>query len=1819
MKNARKPLSLILALVMTLSLTAFAPVLAAEPNPDPDQTQVTGQDKTDTTTDGSGETPEETDKTKADGSGETDKTDTTTDGSGKGGNGQSDAPQADKAAVPAVAAAAPVAAPPEATPAPTVNPIPSQIATIGESGGSYTITAGTNCAEVYFKPTKTGLYTFAVPSALQTTNASGQTVSLNFSNITITEVVGGGTPPSVLTANPTVNTGTNNSARAFYLESGKTYKMKHEVDKNAPRDVSCNMTIAYPTTGSATLPNGGTYYYNYVANEANVYTFKALVTGATSNVSMSVTTDGDTAATSSTTRGSWPVPLPIAVDTQPAGFNGTSQQIVNSNQQYIGSAVYLNKGGVAVIKVQNTSGAQVNVNVSATAAPAASGTLTEPVVVSNITGGTYTTYRKWSPTDTGLYTVKISTNKDGKPAGNSLVPTLYNGGSGNSKVKYFENDALKPLAALKDNPGHTALNTNQYLFYVSKAADYFLQIANVSVSNNINSTITIEKVPTIMGAGSANVKAPVGMINVSGGVNYVYDFAYLTFIPNTTGWYTFEADGGELVVLNETDLLTTGSEQVAFPDYINIGTVFAPDTWANNLKYQEAAKKMTASGYFEQGKEYIMRYIPRPTDAVKFSQTPDKLTDYSGTITANKANFPAIATLGTTIGTTSVTTYGTGTAEDDSSDQFISYFTFTPKANATSTDIIITAGLKTGMAGYAKVTGITIYDEKGVDISTLTPTVNFSTTPSGLAVSNAVTTAMAKADFTGGKTYYIAVETDAPTTCTVKTQVTVKTTVNGKDPATENATVILKDSTGAIIKPEAGAPDTYKLPYGGKYTVTAAKAGNTPKSVTITADSTQTVNIDLVKTQTISVTLSKASAIATSGSYCNIAKTDTQVNGTTTTVTVDVTAKDLAPATSNNTNGCWLDFTVAKPSGASVVVGWNEYTNTNAVNINDTNATIKKAEGTPPTDTDAYSFEAIPKDGQVKNGWIAVTTTSSDKDRPVTSTTVYILRFADNYASGNITVRPTSVSPNDYYYIVSDTEYKSGLGKVPEESVGSPVADLAKSITLGAGYKYSSPMSAQAASMVGTSAARTKYVNDAIKLVDQLYANMRPDDQYAKNDPALRLGDFAFVKLTNPESGGKEYKYVPWSKTDYGSDQTKFPTGLGSTAAYSTADYFDRVVAVPYMDVEMTAYTDGTEFGFKATPHVMILVTDETTANAIIASAAAGKLFTDGKLVTQTNPDTNKTWTHSELNNSKEINAIVVEDREVVSASTPLGLVYKAESSPVNDPVYAIQGDTYIYKTETGSSNRTFTSTHGLKPSDFVITKSNKAVASIPSRVEGEIAYTSLKAAIEDAKTGDIIYFLHDTDGTEISVNASVGSDVSNLTIVNLKGEPLTKANIVINGTRVTNGTYRGGTGSPASSWNITFAYSANGSVYANPNPASPGQTVSLTATPNNGYKLASIYATTANGASVTLTPVSYNSNAYTFVMPADGSRVNVSASFVGGGVNLVQRAGGVLSYSVNGSTVTVTASPSAGYALSSLSVVSSTGAVIYPTAVSANVYTFTMPANATVTVTPTWTGSGITATGGVSVIPASGGTVTASSANPRVGDPVLLTVTPYNGYEMNSVMVRGVGDTPVVTKKVSNGTYRFIMPSGGVTVTPTWRLSGSSVPYTDYIPSWAKTYVDYTYTRNLMQGIGSNTFAGTNNVDRASMWTILSRMDGHYPKTSGYPWYSEPRDWAVTQVNAGQALSDGTNPSGNVTREQVATMLYRYAKSMGKDVSKESGLGGFTDGGKVSSWASDAVRWACGAGIIQGKDGARLDPQGAATRNEIAKMISTFCTSQGL
>ena len=154
----------------------------------------------------------------------------------------------------------------------------------------------------------------------------------------------------------------------------------------------------------------------------------------------------------------------------------------------------------------------------------------------------------------------------------------------------------------------------------------------------------------------------------------------------------------------------------------------------------------------------------------------------------------------------------------------------------------------------------------------------------------------------------------------------------------------------------------------------------------------------------------------------------------------------------------------------------------------------------------------------------------------------------------------------------------------------------------------------------------------------------------------------------------------------------------------------------------------------------------------------------------------------------------------------------------------------------------------------------------------------------------------------------------------------------------------------------------------------------------------------------------------------------------------------------------------------------------------------------------------------------------------------------------------------------------------------------------------WFYDDVRYVCENGLMNGTGSGTFSPKATTTRGMIVTILARMEG-VDTTKGAAWYAAGREWAMKN-----GISDGTNMEANITREQLATILFRYVVYKGLDlVTLEDNLSRFSDRNEISSYAVSAMNWAVGQGLVKGS-GGKLNPKGNATRAQVAAILHRFC-----
>ena len=251
-----------------------------------------------------------------------------------------------------------------------------------------------------------------------------------------------------------------------------------------------------------------------------------------------------------------------------------------------------------------------------------------------------------------------------------------------------------------------------------------------------------------------------------------------------------------------------------------------------------------------------------------------------------------------------------------------------------------------------------------------------------------------------------------------------------------------------------------------------------------------------------------------------------------------------------------------------------------------------------------------------------------------------------------------------------------------------------------------------------------------------------------------------------------------------------------------------------------------------------------------------------------------------------------------------------------------------------------------------------------------------------------------------------------------------------------------------------------------------------------------------------------------------------------------------------------------------------------------------------------------------VSTPKADNGSVTVNNGSTaKKGDTVTITVKPDEGYEIDKVTVTdSKGNSITVTDK-GDGKFSFVMPDSKVDVKATFVKSEvkpdqpSKTTFVD-VPenSWYADAADFVAQRGLMSGVGENLFGGGQNTTRAMLMTILARMDGQ-DVTGGATWYEKAMNWAKAN-----GVSDGTMPEVNITREQLATMLYSYAKLKGIDTTQGGmAVREFSDYDSISDWAGQSMTWAVNAGILSGRGNNTLAPTAGATRAEMAVMLQQF------
>lgn len=231
------------------------------------------------------------------------------------------------------------------------------------------------------------------------------------------------------------------------------------------------------------------------------------------------------------------------------------------------------------------------------------------------------------------------------------------------------------------------------------------------------------------------------------------------------------------------------------------------------------------------------------------------------------------------------------------------------------------------------------------------------------------------------------------------------------------------------------------------------------------------------------------------------------------------------------------------------------------------------------------------------------------------------------------------------------------------------------------------------------------------------------------------------------------------------------------------------------------------------------------------------------------------------------------------------------------------------------------------------------------------------------------------------------------------------------------------------------------------------------------------------------------------------------------------------------------------------------------------------------------------------------------SGANPTVifpavsGNEIRFPVTGFSDFVVTRddeyEVSPSVGAVVPRSSRNSNSTLDAVLPAIAAALSHDLDGVFADVPGTH----WAAKEIRWARNGGLMAGYENGNFRPWAPATRQELWMVLGRLAGSRPADM-----EMARQWAV---NTG--VSDGTNPHGALSRQQLVTMLYRFAKSQGKNVTASVNLGSFKDSGAVAAYAKDAFSWAVAKGIVGGDSTGRLNPENTATRAHFAVLLYRY------
>lgn len=316
------------------------------------------------------------------------------------------------------------------------------------------------------------------------------------------------------------------------------------------------------------------------------------------------------------------------------------------------------------------------------------------------------------------------------------------------------------------------------------------------------------------------------------------------------------------------------------------------------------------------------------------------------------------------------------------------------------------------------------------------------------------------------------------------------------------------------------------------------------------------------------------------------------------------------------------------------------------------------------------------------------------------------------------------------------------------------------------------------------------------------------------------------------------------------------------------------------------------------------------------------------------------------------------------------------------------------------------------------------------------------------------------------------------------------------------------------------------------------------------------------------------------------------------------------------GTQISISAAPASGYTFSGWT---SSGGGTFENAASAST-AFTMSSGAvTVTANFVQRSSGdINVTYTISATAGVGGSISPSgSIYVACGSGKTYAITASNGYEIKDVLVDGISVGSVTTYTFSDVSKSHTIKAAFQKKSAEWQN-----PYSDILKdAWYYSAVRFVSENGLMNGTTSDTFSPNGGMTRGMFVTVLYRLSGDTGSyKSGFAdvpsgkWYENAVAWAAKNRIAGGVGNNRFAPDNGMTRQQLAELLYNYAKYKGYDVSigEDTNILSYEDALTISDYAYPALQWACGAGIMDGSNGY-LNPNAPATRAQVAAILERF------